>query len=670
MSALPSTESPLKIYYVPEENLYFFKKSIAERYGTPQDVTTRFRFWADPRPLIPDDISSLRSIANVDRDFVEKIVRIVKKCTTIVNVVNDPNLDLTREFMVNGELICTINYDIWRKEHIMILNKIGTALYVEDGYRYVKVEEDPSEIDGQKISGDEYEVLPIVNKDRNIVGSCIIVNGRARVVRKWRPVTVEECLQAIDRKLRTPRELYEANLPFIEERRQKIRRAVEYFEKKHGLKGVLSFSGGKDSLLALLLLIDAESNAEITHVSIENADPPTLCSYIDYIEKRLSINVVRIESRWDRTRELVELLNVPSRGNRWCTPLLKFVPLLTYLKKKYNIKKIISYVGSRKSETVKRRIRPATYIDSEAGLLTHAVCYKFPKLLEYLYIWYGARIRMFDDYLHGIERLSCVICPFKSCLELEKCEKKYPETFQIWRPYIEKLTRIMIKREEDLENAIKIHLWRFFMLHCEAQYIAARAGVKIEDPYCYQRRSIENSVEILSIERRDDTIGIVLRAKMPKTGSIQDLINNISTFYENTKIFESDRKLEIHTEDLSIMLDLDNSVVYSRSRDPDKLVNILKIVFMSLFCIKCGHCTVNCDRDCIELPYRIRKELCDRCGHCLDSCVPYRIIFDMVIYAQLTSIRKARERLEGIREKYKEILIKMRMESGLEWLRW
>ncbi|NPA69815.1 MAG: phosphoadenosine phosphosulfate reductase family protein, partial [Crenarchaeota archaeon] len=614
MSALPSTESPLKIYYVPEENLYFFKRSIAEKYGTPQDVTTRFRFWADPRPLIPDDIESLRSVSNVDKDLINKIIKIIKNCTTIVNVVNDPNLDLVREFMINGELICTINYEIYNKSHIMILNKVGAALYIEEGYKYIKVRKDPSEIDGQRVNYGEHEIYPIINEEGKLVGSCIVVNGRLRVARKWDPVNIEECLSIIDRKFRTPREIYEANIPFIEEREQKIRRVVEYFERRHNLKGILSFSGGKDSLLALLLLINAESNVEVIHVFIENADPPTLSNYIDYIEKKLSINITRVGLSWNNIRELVEILNVPSRGNRWCTPLLKFVPLLSYLKRKYNIKQIISYVGSRKSETVKRCIRPATYIDSEAGLLTHAVCYKFPKLLEYLYIWYRAKVRMFDDYLNGIERLSCIICPFKSCLELEKCSQKYSEKFMIWMPYIEKLTRMMIRREEDLEKAIKVHLWRFFMLHCEAQYIAARAGVKINDPYYYQRKSIENCVEIIDIKREENNIEIVLRSKLQRTGTINNLINNISTIYENSNIYNQDNKIIIHADNVEILIDLDKNIVNSRSRDPDKLINMLKIVFMSLFCIKCNHCVINCDKDCIEIPYKIDKDRCDKCG--------------------------------------------------------
>jgi len=670
MSALPSTESPLKIYYVPEENLYFFKRSIAEKYGTPQDVTTRFRFWADPRPLIPDDIESLRSVANVDKDLINKMIRIIKNCTTIVNVVNDPNLDLVREFMTNGELICTINYDMYEKSHIMILNKIGAALYMEEGYRYLKVRKDPSEVDGQKTAYREHEIYPIVDEDGKLVGSCIVVNGRFRVVRKWDPVNVEECLEILNRKFRTPREIYEANIPFIEEREQKIKRVVEYFEKKYNLRGILSFSGGKDSLLALLLLMNAQSNVEVIHVSIENADPPTLHDYIDYVESRLSINITRVGSSWSRIRELVEMLNVPSRGNRWCTPLLKFVPLLSYLKRKYNIRQIISYVGSRKSETVKRCIRPATYIDSEAGLLTHAVCYKFPKLLEYLYIWYRAKMRMFEDYLDGIERLSCIICPFKSCLELDKCSQKYSETFTLWIPYIERLTRIMIKREEDLEKAVKVHLWRFFMLHCEAQYIAARAGVKINDPYHYQRKSIENSIEIVNVERREENVKIVLRSRIPRTGTVNNLINNISIIYENVDISSQDNKIVIKLNDLIAEVDVSTGIVNAISRDPDKIVNILKIIFMSLFCIKCNHCVVNCDKDCIEIPYKIDGNRCDRCGRCLDACVPYRTIFDMIVYAQITSIRKARERLEAIREKYKDVLIRMRIERGLEWLAW
>ncbi len=671
MTALPSTESPLKIYYVPEENLYFFKRSIAEKYGTPIDVTYRFRFWADPRPIIPDDLESILDISNVENDLKRKFLNIVKKCTSIVNVVNDPNLDLVKEFMVNGDTLCTINYDMWRSSYIMILNRLGAAIYVNEGYKTIKVDRNPFEIDGKKVEERELDIFPIVDSDGRIVGSCIVTDGRVRVVRKWEPVTVEECLDTLSRRRRTLRDIYETNIPFIEEREIKVKRVVEYFERKYGFKGILSFSGGKDSLLALILLLRAESNFNVIHVSIENADPPSLCRYIDYIEDRLGIDIVRLESKWDRTRRFLDILNMPSRGNRWCTPLLKFVPLLTYIKNTYDIKRIISYIGSRKSETIKRRIRPATYIDSEAGLLTHAVCYKFPRLLEYLYIWYRAKIRLFEDYLEGIERLSCITCPFKSCIELIKCEQKYSNIFELWEPYIEKMLKIMIRDSNSIRKAYQVHLWRFYMLHCEAQYIAARAGVKIRDPYEYQRESIKESVEISEVEKKESRYRIVLKTCIDLKGGPLDLVNNISTLMGNKYRHRVDGEvIELESENTRARVNMNKREIIIEGKDPDEIITVGKLIFMSLFCIECNHCYINCENNCIEIPFRIRSERCTRCLHCLDSCVPYRTIFDMIIYAQLTSIKRAHMRMENIREKYKEILIKMRYDKGLEWLRW
>ncbi len=670
MTALSSTYSPLKIYYVPEVRAYFFKHSIAMKYGTPIDVTTKFRFWTDPRPLIPKDIDFLKNVANVEKDLIYKIIKILKNGTTIVNVVNDPTLDMIYEFMTNGYTVCTINYDMFSNKFVLVHNEISAALAVKEGYSYTKVV-DIGEINKLRVELPENTPVPILDSEDRLIGSGIIQNSRIKIVRKWNPKNIEDILDKACKRGINYRETYELNREYIDERIRKIRKVVEYFEKKHNRKGILSFSGGKDSLLALSLLCIAESNMDVVHVHIEHGDPQGLEEYVDYIENKLGVKIVRLYSTWDLVEKYLKFLNMPTRGFRWCTPLLKFTKILKYIKDKYGFDRVVSYVGSRKSETIKRSLRPATYIDSEAGLLTHAVCYKFPKLLEYLYLWYDAKVRLFTDYMIGIERLSCIVCPFKSCLEIKLCERRYYEDFEKWKPHIYRLLRTIVKRDEDIEKAYNVHLWRFFMLHTDLQYIAGKLRIKIHDPYTYQKNSI-NIVNILSIDKSRKPISVKVHIPI-LTHSIETLINNVKSIYRNRNInftINNSSSIIIRLDNTYTELDLSSGLLRVDSDNEEDIVDMCKIVFMSMSCIECSHCMYNCPRDCIELPFRIDSSRCEACLRCLDACVPARLYFDMILYSHLTSIRKARERIESIREKYKELLIKTRVESGLDWLRW
>jgi len=671
MSALPSTESPVRIYYSPDVNAYFFKYSHAKRYSeNVEDVTTKFRYWADPRPLLPSDLDLLRRASNLPVDVREKLINIVKRCTTIVNANNDNVLDLVLEFMCNGEVLCAVNYDMFTGQFILVPGKLGAALLLrEDCCNIAVTDEHVSRIFEVRERADT-NLYIAVTPDGRVCGSGIKRGRKITFVRKWIPEYIDKTLTALSRRKLTYRELYELNRDYIEERRTKVRKVVEYFERKHGRKGVLSFSGGKDSLLALHLLVEAGTNADILHVSIEHGDPPQLTDYVQYIGAKLGVKIEILEARWNFTERLLRELGMPTRGNRWCTPLLKFVNMLRYIKSRYGLHSIVSYVGSRKSETLKRSIRPATYLDAEAGLLTHAVCYKFPKLLEFLYLWYYAKLPLFRDYMLGMERVSCVICPFKSCYELKLGEQHYPEQFNIWRPYIEKVLKAMIRDERYLEEAYRIHLWRFYLLHSETMSIAKIAHIPVRKPREIQRRACW-LLEHTNVERREEGTYRVQLSIPVRYWRPLDLTSHLRHLLNTNVVVEylSENRIKITVADY-VQVEISSSgSVDVASRDLEVLVDIVKLCYMTLSCVECEHCIYNCPRDAIKLPYTIDTSRCNRCGRCLDACVPCRYLVDMLLYSELTSIHRAKERMEKIREKYKELLLQMKQLSDIEWLK-
>ncbi len=674
MSAIPSTESPIKIYYVPTVNAYFFKYSHASRYGPPEDVTTKFRYWADPRPLMPHDIELVLRSSSIPHDVKEIFVKILKQSTTIVNVNNDNVLDMILEFMTNGEVLCSVNYDMFNDRYIAVPGKLGACIMLEY-LRYSNVvitDEHCSKVyDIRK--KEDYPVFIATTEDGRPCGSALMQDGRIVFVRKWIPTPVEEVLKCVERRKVTPRELYELNLDYIIEREEKVKKVVDYFENKHHRKGILSFSGGKDSLLALCLLLKAGSKTDIIHVRIENADPPPLDRYIDYVERRLGVHIEVLEASWNKTLKYLQELGMPSRGNRWCTPLLKFVNMLSYIKHRYGINAVVSYVGSRKSETIKRSIRPATYIDSEAGLLTHAVCYKFPKLLEYLYIWYREKLELFRDYHIGIERVSCVTCPFKTCHEIKIGIEHYPEVYECWLPFIKKLLRAMVKDETFIENALKVHLWRFYLLHSDAQYIARKAGVKLVDPYIMQLNAISDTISMKYVSKEQDVKKVSLTINIRHRDRLKQLESYVKFFFPECTVYAHEDRIYLKFNDFE--LNISNSgiidIVIRSFSNIENFINILKLVYMCLSCVECGHCIYNCPNDAIlRTPFTIDFDRCVRCFRCFDACVPARYIFDMIILSELTSIKYARMRIERIRDKYKEILTHMRESSDIEWLRW
>ncbi len=670
MSSLPSTESPMRIYYCPDINAYFFKYSHAKKHSdNVEDVTTRFRYWADPRPLLPSDLGLIRRASNLPPDIKTRFLSTLKSCTVIVNASNDNVLDLILEFMCNGEILCAVNYDMFTEEFVLVPGKLGAALLVKEDYYNVAVTDEHVTKVLEVRERVDSNLYIAFTSDGRICGSGLRRGRKIVFVRKWVPEYPDKVLEVLSRRKITYRELFELNRDYIEERKIKVRKVVEYFERRHSRKGIISFSGGKDSLLALHLLVEAESNSDVLHVSIENGDPPQLTDYVQDIASRLGIHIEILEARWSVTEKYLRELGMPTRGNRWCTPLLKFVNMLRYIKDRYGIHSVVSYVGSRKSETLKRSIRPATYLDSEAGLLTHAVCYKFPKLLEYLYLWYYAKLPLFRDYMIGMERVSCVICPFKSCYELKLGEQHYPEQFSAWRPYIEKTLRAIVRNERYLKQAYRIHLWRFYLLHTETGIIGAIAHVPVNKPREIQRKASWILGNIHVEKSQDRTYR--LKLKLPiRHWRPYVLVNHIRhVLDENVQVlYCNDFTLVVTLGNMQLHVDREGSIELT-GNDPERITNLIKLCYMTLSCVECEHCIYNCPMDAISLPYTIDSSRCDRCGRCLDACVPCRYLVDMLLYSELTSIHEAKKRIEQMREKYKELLLKMKQHSNIEWIR-
>ena len=363
--------------------MYFFKLSYAKKFSNViEDVTEKFRYWVDPRPLQPIDLEFLNQVINLPDDIKKKFISIAKNCLTIVNIANDDILDKVIELMCNGEILGTLNYDLWYLNYYFIPGKLGSAiLYKEDYYNKIITDEHVLKIYDVITKDDSINLYLAFTKDGRLCGIGIKRGKNISIIRKWYPEYIENILSILSRPKKSIYDLFKYNQEYIENLASKVHRVVKYFEIEKGKQGILGFSGGKDSLLALTLLVNANSNVKPIHVFIKYADHEKTLDYVNYVSNKLGVKIEIITLNEDKLCTYLKYLGIPTRGHRWCTPLWKLAPLIKYVKERFNLSSIVSYTGNRRFETFKRSLRPATYIDSEAGLLTHSVPYKFPKLL-------------------------------------------------------------------------------------------------------------------------------------------------------------------------------------------------------------------------------------------------------------------------------------------------
>lgn len=99
------------------------------------------------------------------------------------------------------------------------------------------------------------------------------------------------------------------------------------------MKTIVTFSGGKDSLAALLWVKNNFTKQFITVFCDTGWEHPITYNYIDEIARRLSLNLVKISSkRFDGFIDLVKKKSrFPSSRRRFCTSELKSIPMVDYL---------------------------------------------------------------------------------------------------------------------------------------------------------------------------------------------------------------------------------------------------------------------------------------------------------------------------------------------------
>ncbi len=580
-------ESPLHIYLDIETGIPYFKKSYAEqRSSVIVDVATRSRLWFDPRPLMKFDLSVLaRGLSNrFPQDFVRKVLMFVGTRFTMVNVDGDALADHVYEYFVLEEPFALVYFYLPELKLDVVPRKLLVALgIVEDVVGIV-------DEDLRIVRDSENGIYAVIERGK-LVGCALRTEQGIEVFERWEGVDpYTYVLRFASRGTPSLAEVYRANKEYIDTLVEKVRRAVDWFEHGLGRKGWLAISGGKDSVLAAYLLHEAESNFDAVYTHIERGDPEHVRSYVEKLSTKLGFKLYVIEHRWSKISKLLEAFGAPFRGYRWCTYVFKFYPQLDLAKKIHGLEKIVSYTGSRRYETFKRSIKPATYVDVELGVVNHSVPYKFPKLLVYLVLRYRYGEQLLKDYLLGFERLSCISCPYKSCFELKLSEQLYGSDFDAWKPYLEK---ICLSMGMDVATCLRYHAWRF--------------GYQIEE-----LREFSTSIASASLPRFVSVVEIV-------DGFEERLETNCRALLSTEPLRIGDEIL-VRYRSTTVRIRIEGRRARIAVEGERGWFRAIAVTIASLGCVSCGLCIAKCRNNAIELPFRVDASRCTKCMLCIDSC--------------------------------------------------
>lgn len=179
---------------------------------------------------------------------------------------------------------------------------------------------------------------------------------------------------------------------------------------------VISFSGGKDSTVVADLVVRALSNPGLVHIFGDTTlEFPLTYKYLERFRKDNPKIILKISKNKDQNfYDVCEDIGPPSRVMRWCCTMFKTGPITRILSNLYRDKKLLTFYGIRKCESVSRSKYNRIEDNAEAIKIKKQVVASPIFYWKDIDIWLymlAENVDFNDAYKLGYDRVGCWCCP-------------------------------------------------------------------------------------------------------------------------------------------------------------------------------------------------------------------------------------------------------------------
>jgi phosphoadenosine phosphosulfate reductase len=248
-------------------------------------------------------------------------------------------------------------------------------------------------------------------------------------------------------------EVIEANQKLLT---KKTSEAVDFIKRtviKIQKPAVVSYSGGKDSLATLLLVLDAGISPQLLFIDTGLEFPETV-EHVQDLANEYKLDLI-VESANSAFWDAVNFFGPPGKDFRWCCKTCKLGPATRVIKNNFE-DGVLAFIGQRKYESMARskskRVWDNPWVPGQIGAspiqnwsALHVWLYLFQKNVDFN-IWYK----------RGLERIGCYLCPATDLGDLVIVSKLFPD-YERWERFLSKYAE-----EKGFTNDwSKYGLWRW-----------------------------------------------------------------------------------------------------------------------------------------------------------------------------------------------------------------
>jgi phosphoadenosine phosphosulfate reductase len=391
----------------------------------------------DIRPAFEDDITHINQVYR--EHFGVDLIP--EGHLVILNKV--PDIDRMEEIIMGGAVVGAIRF-YPDEERWEAMPRPPAALYMSPSMRYVVV--DPGAETSIQTKGASVLAPGLITIEEHVEdgdqvfimipdGRCIAV-GRAKVsakeaqsmergtivrTRKTKPVI---CVPA----KRTWEDALAANEQILTNIEEEAIDFVKRTMETNPLPANVSYSGGKDSLATLLIVMKAAGKLPLLFADTGLEFKETY-ENVQTVADYYGLEVIRTETA-SRFWEVMEEEGPPAVDARWCCSVCKLHPIKALIEERWG--ECLSFIGQRKYESFKRMKSPRVWRSHNIPCqLSASPIQHWTALHVWLYIFReNAPYNVL--YTRRIDRIGCFMCPSSDWATLRLIMRDYPDEWKRW----------------------------------------------------------------------------------------------------------------------------------------------------------------------------------------------------------------------------------------------